>query len=117
MTEHTSPENDRVPESAREDAVPAQFRLAPRFGRVVGTGVVLGFIAGALASLILPNTTGVGTFTVALLVGAGFALLGAVIAGLIAVSLDRGTASRHKAAKQAHGTEGSSGADAATGDA
>ena len=72
-------------------AVPAHVRRAPRFARVIGTGVIAGFLAGALCGLLLPNSTGVGRGMVAILVGLGFALIGGIVTGMIAVGLDRGT--------------------------
>lgn len=96
MTDQPTPEDSRAIEDAKRDAVPAQFRLAPRFGRILGTGIVAGFVIGVVIALILPNTTTVGTFTVAMLIGAGCAILGGVIAGLIAVWLDRSSPKRLK---------------------
>lgn len=71
--------------------MPAHVRRAPRFGRVIGTGVAVGFVIGAGCGLVLPNSTGVGRGMVAILVGLGFALIGGVVTGMIAAGLDRGT--------------------------
>ncbi|MFW7415503.1 hypothetical protein [Demequina sp. SO4-18] len=86
-----TPENSPSEDELRRTAMPAHLRRAPRFGRVVGTGVVAGFVIGALCGLLLPNSTGVGRGAVAVLVGLGFALIGGFVTGLIAVGLDRGT--------------------------
>jgi len=69
-------------------AFDAVVRSAPRFGRFIGTGVFIGFIAGLIIGLVLPNTTAVGRGTVALLVASGFAIIGAIVAGALVVSLD-----------------------------
>ncbi|MDE0571941.1 hypothetical protein ON058_00750 [Demequina sp. B12] len=92
-----------LPKDVERDAVPAQFRLAPRFARVIGTGAVLGAVAGIVIAVVLPNSTGVGTFTVALLMGAGLALMGGLVAGVIAVGMDRGTVRDYKAHRDASG--------------
>ncbi|WP_061961454.1 hypothetical protein [Demequina flava] len=105
MTEQNTPEQPRNVEDAKHDAVPAQFRLAPRFGRVVGTGVVLGLVIGVVIALVLPNTTAVGTFTVAMLIGAGCAILGGVLGGLAAVWLDRSTPKRLKESQRADASD------------
>ncbi|MDN4480327.1 hypothetical protein [Demequina muriae] len=85
------PEDTPSEDELRRISMPARLRRAPRFGRVVGTGVTAGFVAGALCGLLLPNSTGVGRGMVAILVGLGFALIGGMVTGLIAIGLDRGT--------------------------
>jgi len=69
-------------------AFDAAVRNAPRFGRFIGTGVFIGFVAGLIIGLVLPNTTAVGRGTVALLVASGFAIIGAIVAGALVVSID-----------------------------
>ena len=86
------PANEPSAEHLERVAVPARVRRAPRFGRIVGMGGGLAAAAGVLCGLLLPNSTGVGRGMVAIVVGLAFALFGALIAGLIAVLLDRGTA-------------------------
>lgn len=85
------PEPAYSDDELRRIALPAHVRRAPRFGRVIGTGVAVGFVAGALCGLLLPNSSGAGRGTAALFIGLGFALLGATVTALIAVGLDRGT--------------------------
>ncbi|MFW2512464.1 hypothetical protein ACNI3K_01665 [Demequina sp. SO4-13] len=85
----------------RRTAIPAHLRRAPRFARVVGTGVTAGFVIGALCGLLLPNSTGVGRGAVAVLVGLAFALIGGLATGLIAIGLDRGTPRYLKSAPSA----------------
>jgi len=94
------PEDTPSVEELERISVPATVRRAPRFGRVMGTGVAVGLIAGLLCGLLLPNSTGVGRFTVGLIVGLGFALVTVTVAGLVAVGLDRGTPRHVKAAKE-----------------
>jgi len=69
-------------------AFDAVVRNAPRFGRFIGTGVAIGALVGLIIGLVLPNTTSLGRGVVALLVGAGFALIGAIVAGGIVVGID-----------------------------
>jgi len=69
-------------------AFDAVVRSAPRFGRFIGTGVAIGFVAGLIIGLVLPNTTSVGRSVVALLVAGGFAIIGAIVASALVVSLD-----------------------------
>ncbi|WP_152650412.1 hypothetical protein [Demequina aestuarii] len=85
------PEDTPSEDELRRMSTPAHVRRAPRFRRVIGTGVTAGFVAGALCGLLLPNSTGVGRGMVAILVGLGFALIGGMVTGLIAVGLDRDT--------------------------
>jgi hypothetical protein len=69
-------------------AFDATVRSAPRFGRFIGTGVGIGFIVGLIIGLVLPNTTAVGRSVVALLVAGGFAIIGALVASALVVTLD-----------------------------
>jgi hypothetical protein len=84
-----SPEDD-VPTVDELDRVAydAVIRSAPRFGRFIGTGVAIGAVVGLVIGLALPNSTGVGRSVVAMLVAAGFAIIGAVVSGAIVVGLD-----------------------------
>ncbi len=91
------PENDSasssterpLPEDLASVAVPAHVRSAPKFGSFIGTGVGAGIIAAAMLAILLPNSTGVGRFVVFLVLALGLCLLGAVIGGALATSLDR----------------------------
>jgi hypothetical protein len=69
-------------------AFDAVVRNAPRFGRFIGTGVAIGAAGGLVIGLVLPNTTAVGRGIVALLVAAGFAIIGAIVAAALSVGLD-----------------------------
>jgi len=69
-------------------AFDAVVRNAPRFGRFIGTGVGIGAAVGLIIGLVLPNSTTLGRGVVALLVAAGFAIIGAIVASALVVSLD-----------------------------
>lgn len=69
-------------------AYDAVVRNAPRFGRFIGTGVAVGAIVGFALGFILPNSTGVGRFTVGLLVALGFATIGGLVTAVIATGVD-----------------------------
>lgn len=77
----TMDELDRV-------AFDAVVRNAPRFGRFIGTGVGIGAAVGLIIGLVLPNSTAVGRSIVALLVCAGFAIIGAIVAAALVVGID-----------------------------
>ncbi len=78
-----------LPEDLESMAVPAHVRTAPRFGSFIGTGVGAGIVVAAVLALFLPNSTGTGRFLVFLVLALGLCLLGAVIGGALATSLDR----------------------------
>jgi len=78
----TMDELDRV-------AFDAVVRNAPRFGRFIGTGAAIGGVAGFAIGLVLPNSTSLGRGVVALLVAAGFAIIGAIVASALVVGVDR----------------------------
>lgn len=88
-------------DAADREVLPASVRRAPKFGAFITTGVIAGGVLGLILGLVLPNSTGVGRGTVALLVASGFIVLGVVVGGVIAVLLDRGTPRELKAMKQA----------------
>ncbi|WP_062070894.1 hypothetical protein [Demequina sediminicola] len=113
MTEPTSHASDAVPADVKRDAIPATYRVAPRFGRIIGLGGVVGFVLGVVVSLVMPNTTETGLFMVAMLVGAGFALLGGALAGVIVALMDRDTPGRLKAAQSSAVDASEQGADLA----
>lgn len=69
-------------------AFDAVVRSAPRFGRFIGTGVGIGALVGLIIGLVLPNSTVLGRGVVAILVAAGFAIIGAVVSASIAVGID-----------------------------
>ncbi|WP_084038904.1 hypothetical protein [Demequina sp. NBRC 110053] len=97
------PESRPAAPSAEElerKALPAHLRRAPRYGRIIGTGAVAGFVVGFLCGMILPNSTGVGRGTVGLVVGFGFACFAGLIAALVAVWLDRDSPGYVKRAKE-----------------
>ena len=69
-------------------AFDGMVRSAPRFGRFIGTGVAIGALAGLIIGLVLPNSTAIGRGSVALLVASGFAIIGAIVAGALVVTID-----------------------------
>ena len=77
----TMDELDRV-------AFDAVVRNAPRFGRFIGTGVAIGAGAGLIIGLVLPNSTPLGRGVVALLVAAGFGIIGAIVSAALVVGVD-----------------------------
>ncbi|WP_062517769.1 hypothetical protein [Demequina gelatinilytica] len=84
-----APAERPVPEDLARVAVPAHVRNAPKFGSFIGTGVGAGIIVAAILAIFLPNSTGVGRFLVFVLLALGLCLLGAIIGGALATSLDR----------------------------
>ncbi|WP_144268093.1 hypothetical protein [Demequina sp. NBRC 110055] len=88
-------------DAADREVLPASVRRAPKFAAFIATGVIVGGVLGLILGLVLPNSTGVGRGTVALLVASGFIVLGVVVGGVVAVLLDRGTPRELKAMKQA----------------
>lgn len=88
-------------DAADRDVLPASVRRAPKFGAFIATGVIVGGVLGLILGYTLPNSTGVGRGTVALLVASGLIVVGVVIGGVVAVLLDRGTPRELKAMKQA----------------
>jgi hypothetical protein len=88
------PREDAAPEAApAQDApAPAQVRLrrAPRYRAFVGTGALLGVVAGIVARLLLGDPASVfsaGT-TTGYLAAIGL-LLGGLLGGAVAVLVDR----------------------------
>jgi hypothetical protein len=79
-----------TPSQAELDAkaFPAFVRRAPRFARMIATGVGLGFAAGVVMALALPGHGAAYRGAVALLVGLGFGLIGGLSAGAIATLVD-----------------------------
>jgi hypothetical protein len=76
-------------EELKRTAIPAAIRHAPRFGRMVGTGVWIGIGVAVVLGSVLPNSTGVGRFVVILLLSLGFVLIGGLIGGVIVTRLDK----------------------------
>jgi len=69
-------------------AYDAVVRSAPRFGRFIGTGVGIGAAVGLIIGFVLPNSSTLGRGVVAMLVMAGFAIIGALVAGALVVGVD-----------------------------
>ncbi|HET7305780.1 MAG TPA: hypothetical protein VFJ12_14660 [Segeticoccus sp.] len=69
---------------------PQQYpvRRAPSFAAFIGTGAVLGFLAGALVSALGPATPQYSGGSTLMFLGVGGAVLGALAAGVVAVVLD-----------------------------
>ncbi|WP_430868191.1 hypothetical protein [Demequina aurantiaca] len=76
-------------EELQRTAVPAAIRHAPRVGRMIGTGVWIGIALGVVLGIALPNSTVAGRGIVVILLSLGFALIGGLIAGVIATRLDK----------------------------
>lgn len=73
------------PETAR----PARIRRAPRFGRFIAAGVLLGLVlAGVLTAAVAPPT-GAGRGTVFLYLAVTLVLFTGVVAVVLAVLADR----------------------------
>ncbi len=81
---------DDLPSQAELDAnsVPAMIRRAPRFARIIATGAGAGFVFGVIVALGLPGHGAEYRALVALLVGLGLAMIGALTAGAIATRAD-----------------------------
>lgn len=79
-----------VPSQTELDAnsIPAIIRRAPRFARIIGTGAAVGFAFGVVVALGLPGRGASYRAVVALLVGLGLAMVGALSAGAIATRSD-----------------------------
>lgn len=75
-------------------AFDAVVRRAPRFGRFLGTGALVGVLLGVILGFALPNSTTVGRGMVALLMALGFGIIGALTAAVIVVGVDRTPARR-----------------------
>ncbi|HET8599270.1 MAG TPA: hypothetical protein VFL99_03015 [Segeticoccus sp.] len=69
---------------------PQQYpiRRAPSFAAFIGTGAVLGFVIGALVSVFGPPTPDYSSGSTLLFIGVACAVVGALIAGALAVALD-----------------------------
>ena len=78
------------PSQAELDAnsLPAIVRRAPRFARMIATGAGVGFAVGVVIALALPGHGAAYRGAVALLVGLGFGMIGALSAGAIATRVD-----------------------------
>ena len=81
---------DDIPSQAELDAnsLPAIVRRAPRFARMIATGAGVGFAVGVVIALALPGHGAAYRGAVALLVGLGFGMIGALAAGAIATRAD-----------------------------
>lgn len=91
MSDAPTPDHSEAVPSAEElkrTAIPAAIRHAPRLGRFLGTGIGLGVLLGIVLGLALPNSTGAGRGIVVILLSAGFALIGGLVGGVIAIGFD-----------------------------
>ena len=61
----------------------------PNYKRILITGALLGFVVGAVISLVGEDVRGYSATTGALFLGALGALLGAGLAGILGILLDR----------------------------
>ena len=81
---------DHLPSQDELDAnsLPAFVRRAPRFARIIATGAGIGFACGVAVALGLPGHGAQYRAAVALLVGLGLAMVGALTAAVIATRSD-----------------------------
>jgi hypothetical protein len=81
---------DDLPSQAELDAnsLPAFLRRAPRFARIIATGAGVGFAFGVIVALGLPGHGAQYRAVVALLVGLGLGMVGALTAAAIATRMD-----------------------------
>lgn len=86
----TASSEQPVPEDLETVATPVRVRRSPLFGRFIGTGVAIGILVSMVLALFLPNSTGVGRFMVFVVLTLGLGLIGALVGGALATSLDRG---------------------------
>ncbi len=64
-------------------------RRPPKFAPFIGTGAILGFFAGSAVALLRDQVPGYGLGTAAAFLGVLGACVGALLAALVAVLLDR----------------------------
>jgi hypothetical protein len=69
--------------------VPEKPRRTPKYTRFIGTGAVIGFIVGAAVAILGAPAPGYGVNTQLGYLGVLGAALGALVAGVVAVLLDR----------------------------
>lgn len=81
-------------DAARPTAVVARstLRRAPRFGRFIVAGVLLGALLAAVAALLGPENAVLGRVAVFILVFLALGTAGAMIAAVIAIVADRRSA-------------------------
>ncbi|HEX7589553.1 MAG TPA: hypothetical protein VF362_01080 [Demequinaceae bacterium] len=81
---------DDLPSQAELDAnsLPAFLRRAPRLARIIAIGAGIGFVFGVVIALGLPGHGASYRAVVALLVGLGLAMVGALTAAAIATRPD-----------------------------
>ncbi len=84
MSDGTEP----TPDIARDSAIPATYRRAPRTERFILTGVGIGLIVGLVLGALLPAGTSVGRGVAMLLVGFAGALAGGLVTGAQAAILE-----------------------------
>ena len=64
-------------------------RRSPAFLRWIGTGAVLGFLAGLVTAVVSDDAASYGLGSQVAYLGVMFAFLGALLGGLVAVLVDR----------------------------
>ena len=86
MSDAPSPDSSQA--ETPEHPVMATIRRAPRFARMVMTGVGGGFVLGALIGLGLPGRGTELRGVTVILVGLAFALIGGLVSGGVATRYD-----------------------------
>lgn len=77
------------PEPSAANARTARLRRAPRFGRFIGTGVVIGAVLALVLTLVSQPAPGAGRGTVLIYLLTFLVLLGGVVGAVTAVVADR----------------------------
>jgi hypothetical protein len=70
-------------------ATPATVRRAPRIGRFIGAGVLVGVVVGWISASVASGTSGEARTLVVLVTTAALALLGGLIGAWLGTSADR----------------------------
>ncbi len=66
----------------------ARVRRAPRYGVFLATGALIGLVTALVSGLTGPGDPGVGRGKLVGYLAIGFVLLGALLGGLVAVSIE-----------------------------
>lgn len=77
------------PEDQRGPIRQVRVRRAPRYGVFLATGALLGLVIALVSGLSGPGDPGVGRGKLVGYLAIGFVLLGALLGGLLAVSIER----------------------------
>ena len=78
-----------MPEDQRGPIRQVRVRRAPRYGVFLATGALLGLVVALVSGLTGPGDPGVGRLKLVGYLAIGLVLLGAMVGGLVAVSIER----------------------------